>query len=168
MSTFICTRVPSCCSLRELLLAMSRCKVAHSTLVRPRPLAGAYILYRQATHNLRCAHTTTRSEAARTNAPRYHSAQRCARRATFLRLHRPVLRWPMPAPHRRSNASPKLREGARLGLVRSRVGEPRAVLRAGRVCQGPTDRRETARERQVVACPHAGPSAPRANARVGT
>ena len=25
----------------------------HSTLVRPRPLAGAYILYRQATHNLR-------------------------------------------------------------------------------------------------------------------
>ena len=28
VSTFICTRVPSCCSLRELLLAMSRCKVA--------------------------------------------------------------------------------------------------------------------------------------------
>ena len=27
VSTFIVTRVPSCCSLRELLLAMSRCEV---------------------------------------------------------------------------------------------------------------------------------------------
>ena len=108
-----------------------------STLVRPWPLAGAYILYPQATHNWG-AHTTTRSEAGRTlHAITAHSGARAVPPSC-------ACTGPCYADRclRLTAASPKLREGARLVLsVRRRVGEPGAVLRAGRVCQGPTDRR---------------------------
>ena len=99
---------------------------------------------------------------------RYHSGPR-AMLPTTLRLHRPVLRWPMPAPHRRSNASQKLLEGTRLLLgVRSRVGEPGPILRAGRVCHRRTDRRVRrrvgGRQRRGPACESNGTAR---NARVG-
>ena len=123
VTTYVVVYVVFCVSIQR----------RHSIFVRPRPLAGAYIRNPRATIG---AHTRTRT-----------LSQRSARHATALRLHRPVratLADACASPPQQCKRRPKLLEGTRSSAllgVRSRVGEPGAILRAGRVCHRRTDRR---------------------------